>query len=91
MDTSNDNPAGRLQLGVLMAVAEFEHGIIKERVNAGQAAAKARGVQLGRPATINGRAAEISKLKAQGLGIRAIARQLGMPPYGVHNALKLAV
>ncbi len=24
IDTSNDNPAGRLQLGVLMAVAEFE-------------------------------------------------------------------
>ena len=62
IDTSDDNPAGRLQLGVLMAVAEFERGIIKERVNAGLSAAKARGVQLGRPATINGRAAEISKL-----------------------------
>ena len=35
IDTSTDNPAGRLQLGVLMAVAEFERGIIKERVNAG--------------------------------------------------------
>jgi DNA invertase Pin-like site-specific DNA recombinase len=62
IDTSDDNPAGRLQLGVLMAVAEFESGIIKERVNAGLAAAKARGVELGRPATINGRAAEVKKL-----------------------------
>lgn len=91
IDTSDDNPAGRLQLGVLMAVAEFERGIIKERVNAGLAAAKARGVQLGRPATINGRAAEVNKLKAQGLGLRAIARQLGMPPSSVHKALKLVV
>jgi len=35
IDTSNDSPAGRLQLNVLMAVAEFERGIIRERVNAG--------------------------------------------------------
>ena len=90
IDTSTDSPAGRLQLNVLMAVAEFERGIIKERVNAGLSAAKARGVRLGRPATINGRADEVSKLKAQGLGIRAIARELKMPPSSVHKALKLA-
>jgi len=90
IDTSDDNPAGRLQLGVLMAVAEFERGIIKERVNAGLAAARQRGVQLGRPATINGRAAEISKLKAEGLGLRAIARELKMPPSSVHKALSMA-
>jgi DNA invertase Pin-like site-specific DNA recombinase len=91
IDTSDDNPAGRLQLGVLMAVAEFERGIIKERVNAGLAAAKARGVQLGRPATINGRAEEVRRLKAEGLGLRAIARELGMPPASVHKALQLTV
>jgi len=31
IDTSNTNPAGKLQLNVLMAVAEFERGIIRER------------------------------------------------------------
>jgi len=87
IDTSDDNPAGRLQLGVLMAVAEFERGIIKERVNAGLAAAKARGVRLGRPATISKRATEIRKLQATGLGLRAIARALKMPPSSVHKAL----
>lgn len=90
IDTSDDNPAGRLQLGVLMAVAEFERGIIKERVNAGLAAARQRGVQLGRPPTINRRVVEIRKLKARGLGLRAIARQLKMPPSSVHKALQLA-
>ena len=90
IDTSADSPAGRLQLNVLMAVAEFERGIIRERVNAGISAAKARDVQLGRPATINGRADEVRGLKAQGLGLRAIARQLGMPPSSVHKALRLA-
>jgi DNA invertase Pin-like site-specific DNA recombinase len=90
IDTSVDNPVGRLQLAVLMAVAEFERGIIKERVNAGLAAAKARGVQLGRPATINGRAAEVKKLKAKGLGLRAIGRELQMPVSSVHKALSMA-
>jgi DNA invertase Pin-like site-specific DNA recombinase len=90
IDTSNDNPAGRLQLGVLMAVAEFERGIIKERVNAGIGAAKIRGVRFGRPQTINGRAAEVQKLKAKGLGLRAIGRELNMPPCSVHKALRLA-
>ena len=76
IDTSNDNPAGRLQLAVLMAVAEFERGIIRERVNAGIAAAKTRGVRFGRPSTINGRAAEVRNLKAKGLGLGAIGREL---------------
>jgi DNA invertase Pin-like site-specific DNA recombinase len=73
-----------------MAVAEFERGIIRERVNSGLAAAKARGVQLGRPSTINGRVTEIRKLKAKGFGLRAIARELKMPPSSVHKALQLA-
>ncbi len=42
IDTSNTNPAGKLQLNVLMAAAEFERGIIRERVNAGLKAAKAK-------------------------------------------------
>ena len=90
IDTSDTNPAGRLQLCVLMAVSEFERGIIRERVNSGLAAARQRGVQLGRPSTINGRAVEIRKLKAQGLGLRAIGRHLKMPPSSVHKALQLA-
>ena len=73
-----------------MAVAEFERGIIKEPVNAGLAAAKARGVKLGRPATIIEHAVEIRNLKATGLGLRAIARALKMPPSSVHKALQSA-
>src|ERR1051325_11446530 len=87
IDTSDDNPAGKLQLGVLMAVAEFERGIIRERVNAGLAAARERGVKFGRPQTINGRAAEVIKLKASGFGLRAISRELNMPVSSVHKAL----
>lgn len=42
-------PAGRLQLHILGAIAEFERGRIRERVIAGLARAKSRGVVLGRP------------------------------------------
>ncbi len=42
-------PAGRLQLHVLAALAEFERGRIQERVRAGLARARRQGTRLGRP------------------------------------------
>jgi DNA invertase Pin-like site-specific DNA recombinase len=32
-DTSDENPAGWMQAGVLMAVAEFERSLLRDRVN----------------------------------------------------------
>ena len=42
-------PAGRLQLHILAALAEFERARISERVQAGLARARANGARLGRP------------------------------------------
>lgn len=42
-------PAGRLQLHILGAIAEFERARIQERVRAGLTRAKAQGRVLGRP------------------------------------------
>ena len=42
-------PAGRLQLHVLAALAEFERARIAERVKAGLARARRNGTRLGRP------------------------------------------
>ena len=89
IDTSNDNPAGRLQMHVLMAVAEFERSIIREGVNAGLPAARANGVKLGRPSTIDGYRKAVAQLAGQGLGVRAIARQLGLSPSSVSKAVRL--
>ena len=47
IDTST--PAGRLQLHILGAIAEFERARIAERVRLGVARAKAQGKRLGRP------------------------------------------
>ena len=42
-------PAGKLQLHILAALAEFERGRIRERVLAGLARARTQGKRLGRP------------------------------------------
>jgi DNA invertase Pin-like site-specific DNA recombinase len=42
-------PAGKLQLHVLAALAEFERERTRERVHAGLARARAQGTRLGRP------------------------------------------
>jgi DNA invertase Pin-like site-specific DNA recombinase len=50
IDTSagSINPASKLQLNVLAAVAEFERDLIRERTKAGMKAAKSRGILIGR-------------------------------------------
>lgn len=85
IDTSNNNPAGRLQLGVLMAVAEFERSIIQERVVAGLKAAKLRGVKLGRPERLSTLVPQVHKLLISGKGIREIARELHLPVSSTHK------
>ena len=42
-------PTGRLMVHLLSAFAEFEREVIKERVKAGIAHAKSKGVKIGRP------------------------------------------
>lgn len=90
IDTSNNNPAGRLQLGVLMAVAEFERSIIQERVVAGLKAAEARGVKLGRKETLSQHRERVGALLAQGMGVRAIARELNLPIASTYKVVQLA-
>lgn len=75
IDTST--PAGKLVFTVLGAVGELERSIIRERVMAGQRAARRRGIRFGRPSiAINVR--EIASLRSQGLSWRAIAARTGL-------------
>ena len=48
-DSAATTPAGRLQMAVLDAIAQFERERIPERVKAGLQRAKAQGKRLGRP------------------------------------------
>ena len=79
IDTNHDSPARRLQMHVLMAVAEFERTLIVERVRAGQAAAKAKGVKFGRPSTLTQYVSKVSELLTSGLSCRAVSEQLAIP------------
>jgi DNA invertase Pin-like site-specific DNA recombinase len=66
-------PAGRLQLHILAALAEFERSRIQERVRAGLARVWAEGRRLGRPT----QAPPVEKLAAVAdLSIREAARKL---------------
>src|SRR5258705_57890 len=77
-------PAGKLQLHILAALAEFERARIQERVRAGLARARAQGVRLGRPR----RRIDPEKLAAvAGLPEREAARRLGIPRSTLQRAL----
>jgi DNA invertase Pin-like site-specific DNA recombinase len=76
LDTSTSS--GRAMYGMLAVFAEFEREIIVERVNAGLARAKAQGKKLGRPRVAGTVEDRIRELRASGLGIKAIAKQLGI-------------
>ena len=88
IDTSESNPAGRLQMHVLAAVAEFERSVIRERINAGLAAARERGTILGRPRTLHQHTSAVAKLSRRGLSGRKIAAKLNIPPGSVFAVLK---
>lgn len=89
IDTTNENnSAGKLQLNVLMAVAQFERDVIVERVNAGLAAARERGAKFGRPRTLDKHAADVAELKGKGLTNRAIAAELRIPAGSVSALLR---
>lgn len=79
IDTSHDSPSGRLQMHVLMAVAQFERTLIVERVRAGQAAAKAKGVRFGRPGTLIQHEERVRTLISKGLSCRRVAVETGLP------------
>jgi putative DNA-invertase from lambdoid prophage Rac len=61
-------PAGRLQLHVLAAIAEFERARIAERVHAGLERARRQGKRLGRP-----RVTPLPIDATKGLSVRAAA------------------
>lgn len=89
IDTSASNPASQLQLNILMAVAEFEREIIRERVNSGLRAARARGAILGRPSTLQTHLPRVQALLQAGASISTIARELRLAYSSAHKLVGL--
>lgn len=80
-------PLGQAMFTIIAAMAQLERSIIIERVTAGMRAAKARGVHLGRRRTIID-PDKITNLRAKGLSIRGIGKQLKINPGVVVRVLK---
>ncbi|MEM8917220.1 MAG: recombinase family protein [Pseudomonadota bacterium] len=76
---------GKLVLGILGAVAEFETDIRKERQRDGIEKAKAKGVYKGRPKTID--VEQVRSLKESGMGAAQIARELNIGRASVYRLL----
>jgi putative DNA-invertase from lambdoid prophage Rac len=80
-------PTGRAMAGMLGIFAEFERSVLQERVKAGMAHAKAKGVVLGRPATAQAQADQIQQLLAEGVSKKQIAERLGIGRASVYRAI----
>jgi DNA invertase Pin-like site-specific DNA recombinase len=81
IDTSTS--ASTAFFDMLGVFAEFDVDVRRERRLEGIAAAKAKGVYIGRPAKI--KVADIAALKAKGLGATAIAKRLGISHASVYR------
>ena len=81
-------PAGRLQLHVLAALAEFERARNAERVKAGMARAQRNGRKIGRPRR---RLSQADLGRTAQLSIRKAAAVLGVSRAAVHRARQVAL
>ena len=71
-------PGGKAMFQMMGVFAEYERAMIRERVNAGLARAKAEGKKLGRPTVGAETEARIKELRAQGMGMLKVAKTLGV-------------
>ncbi len=79
-------PMGKAMFTIVSAIAELEADIIRERVIAGIANARAKGKRLGRPSPDVDQE-KLQSLRDSGLTIRAIADRLNLKRSFVHKAL----
>lgn len=68
------SPAGKMTMGVLAAVAQFERDLLIERTQAGLSRAKSEGKTLGRPAVTNKK--QVQSLKTKGFSQSEAAKKL---------------
>lgn len=82
-------PAGRLVFHVFSALGQFERDLIRERTQAGLAAAAARGRKGGRPlAATPDKVRRAQHLIAQGLNVREAAARVRVGKSALYAALK---
>lgn len=86
--SANPSPTGKLLLGMLGAVAEFERSIIRERQAEGIARAKARGVYKGRKPVPDEKIEQARQLISQGVPKAQVARNLEISRSSLYKHLE---
>ena len=72
------SPAGKMTMGVIAAVAEFERDLLIERTQAGLALAKASGKPIGRPQSLDkGQMTIVRQKLSDGHSVASVAREFG--------------
>jgi len=91
INTSNQSAFGRLQLGLLASIADFERSLIRERVMAGLRAARKNGRFGGRPSLAQATKDRMRHMLAEGFKERVIASECGVSVASVYKIKKLAL
>lgn len=72
------SPAGKMTMGVIGAVAEFERDLLIERTQAGLATARKKGKRFGRPPALSKEERELALgMLEAGVSISEVARDMG--------------
>lgn len=83
------SPAGKMTMGVIAAVAEFERDLLIERTQSGLKRAKDQGRTLGRPSVLsNDQQHEVRTKRAEGASLGALAREYGVTKAAIQRAEK---
>lgn len=83
------SPAGKMTMGVIAAVAEFERDLLIERTQSGLKRAKDEGKKLGRPAVLSlAQQSEVRARRAEGVSLGALAKSFGVTKAAIQRAEK---
>jgi putative DNA-invertase from lambdoid prophage Rac len=83
--------AGKMTMGVLNAVAEFERDLLVERTQAGLSRARAEGKALGRPSTLSAKDQQaIRHRRAEGASLGVLAKEYGVSRAAIQRVGKRA-
>ena len=85
------SPAGKMTMGVIAAVAEFERDLLVERTQSGLTRAKRSGKRLGRPPALSRQQlTEIVARRAQGASLGVLAAEYQVSRSAIYRATKSA-
>lgn len=83
------SPAGKMTMGVIAAVAEFERDLLIERTQSGLKRAKDEGKKLGRPAVLSlAQQSEVRARRAEGVSLGVLAKSFGVTKAAIQRAQK---